>query len=53
MLQYSLAALNSPNDTVSCSVKLLCTLLAAVNTSVFWGLIQAQLLLMGRLPMRF
>lgn len=54
MLQCSLAATNSLNDTVSCSVKLLCALLAAMNTSLFWGLIQeAQLQLIVRLPLCF
>lgn len=50
MLQYSLAAINSPNDTVGCSVKLLCALLAAASASLFWRLIQAQLRLTERLP---
>lgn len=34
VLQYSLAAINSLNDTASCSVKLLCALLAAANASL-------------------
>ena len=50
VLQYSLSAINSFNDTVSCPVKLLCAPFVAANARGFWGLIQAQLRLMGRLP---
>lgn len=53
MLQYSLAAINSPNDTVGCSLKLLCAPSAAASASLFWRPIQAQLRLTESLPRCF